>query len=76
MFSFDVFFVCVWDYVEILDFKESICVFVGVMVKGVDNFVDLFVDEKIFISNFFLFVSVVCSKFCYVVEDVWDIMWV
>lgn len=74
MFSFEVFLVCVCDYVDIFGDDESICVFVGVMVKGVDNFVDVYVDEKILISNYSFLVSVVCSKFCYVVEDCWDIL--
>jgi len=62
------------DYVERLDPKESICVFVGAMAKGTDNFADELVDEKISISNYSLSASVACSKFCHAAEDVWDIV--
>jgi rRNA small subunit pseudouridine methyltransferase Nep1 len=53
---------------------ESICVFVGAMAKGSDNFADAYVDEKISISNFSLSASVACSKFCHAAEDAWDII--
>jgi rRNA small subunit pseudouridine methyltransferase Nep1 len=72
--SFDAPLVRVRDYVETLESKESICVFVGAMAKGADNFADSLVDEKISISNFSLSASVACSKFCHAAEDVWDIM--
>jgi len=54
--------------------EESICVFVGAMAKGSDNFADGYVDEKISISNFSLSASVACSKFCHAAEDAWDII--
>lgn len=72
--SFDAPLVRVRDYVEALGEKESICVFVGAMAKGTDNFADAFVDEKISISNFSLSASVACSKFCHAAEDVWNII--
>lgn len=72
--SFDAELVKVRDYVERLDENESICVFVGAMAKGSDNFADAFVDEKISISNYSLSASVACSKFCHAAEDVWDII--
>lgn len=72
--SFDAEVVRVRDYVERLDPKESICVFVGAMAKGTDNFADELVDEKISISNYSLSASVACSKFCHAAEDVWDIV--
>lgn len=59
---------------EGLDEKESICVFVGAMAKGQDDFADAFVDEKISISNFSLSASVACSKFCHAAEDAWNII--
>ena len=37
----------VQDYVTTLDENESICVFVGAMARGKDNFADEFVDEKL-----------------------------
>lgn len=72
--SFDAPLVKVREYVEGLNENESICVFVGAMAKGSDNFADEFVDEKISISNFSLSASVACSKFCHAAEDVWDVI--
>lgn len=72
--SFDAPVVRVREYVNTLQENESICVFVGAMAKGPDNFADAFVDEKISISNFSLSASVACSKFCHAAEDVWDIL--
>lgn len=72
--SFDAPLVRVREYVETAGPKESICVFVGAMAKGADNFADSLVDEKISISNYSLSASVACSKFCHAAEDVWDIL--
>ncbi|TGO56646.1 hypothetical protein BCON_0075g00360 [Botryotinia convoluta] len=72
--SFESQLVRVRDYVETLEPKESICVFVGAMAKGTDNFADDLVDEKISISNYSLSASVACSKFCHAAEDAWDII--
>jgi rRNA small subunit pseudouridine methyltransferase Nep1 len=72
--SFDAPLVRVRDYVEGLGPKESICVFVGAMAKGNDDFADSLVDEKIGISNYALSASVACSKFCHAVEDAWDVL--
>jgi len=62
------------DYIRELGPNESICVFVGAIAKGKDDFADQFVDEKIGISNYSLSASVACSKFCHACEDVWDII--
>jgi rRNA small subunit pseudouridine methyltransferase Nep1 len=62
------------DYIQTLGPKESICVFVGAMAKGNDDFADAFKDDTISISNFSLSASVACSKFCHAAEDVWDII--
>jgi rRNA small subunit pseudouridine methyltransferase Nep1 len=62
------------DYVESLNEGESICVFVGAMAKGKDDFADGFKDDSISISNFSLSASVACSKFCHAAEQVWDII--
>lgn len=72
--SFDAQVVRVREYMEALNPKESICVFVGAMAKGADTFADSIVDEKISISNFSLSASVACSKFCHAAEDAWDIL--
>ncbi|MCJ1471374.1 18S rRNA pseudouridine methyltransferase [Lambiella insularis] len=72
--SFDAEVVRVRDYIADLGPKESICVFVGAMAKGVDDFADAFKDDSISISNYSLSASVACSKFCHAAEDVWDII--
>lgn len=72
--SFDAPVTHVRSYIDGLDSDESICVFVGAMAKGPDNFADAYVDEKISISNFSLSASVACSKFCHAAEDAWDVL--
>jgi rRNA small subunit pseudouridine methyltransferase Nep1 len=72
--SFDAPVVRVRDYVADLGPKESICVFVGAMAKGNDNFADQYKDDSISISNFSLSASVACSKFCHAAEDIWDVI--
>lgn len=72
--SFDAEVVRVRDYISDLGPKESICVFVGAMAKGEDNFADGFKDDSISISSYSLSASVACSKFCHAAEDVWDII--
>jgi len=72
--SFDAPIVRVRDYISGLGPKESICVFVGAMAKGKDDFADGFKDDSISVSNFALSASVACSKFCHAAEDVWDII--
>lgn len=72
--SFDAPVVRVKDYIETLDPKESICIFVGAMAKGNDTFADSFKDDTISISNYSLSASVACSKFCHAAEEVWDII--
>jgi len=73
--SFDSEVIKVKDYVtEKLDSDESICVFVGAMARGNDDFADEFVDEKVGLSNYPLSASVACSKFCHGCEDAWGIL--
>ncbi|KAH0342064.1 Nep1-domain-containing protein, partial [Aureobasidium melanogenum] len=72
--SFDAPVVRVSDYIGDLAPKESICVFVGAMAKGNDNFADEFKDDSISISNFSLSASVACSRFCHAAEEVWDVI--
>lgn len=72
--SFDADVVRVRDYIEGLGSKESICVFVGAMAKGKDDFADAFKDDSISISSYSLSASVACSKFCHAAEDVWNII--
>lgn len=72
--SFDAPVTRVQDYIGKLDRDESICVFVGAMARGKDNFADEYVDEKIGVSNYPLSASVACSKFCHGAEDAWSIL--
>lgn len=72
--SFDAPVVRVKDYIADLGEKESICVFVGAMAKGKDDFADGMVDDRISISNYSLSASVACSKFCHAAEDIWNII--
>ena len=72
--SFDAETVRVRDYIESLNQKESVCVFIGAMAKGKDDFADGFKDDTISISNYNLSASVACSKFCHAAEDVWNIV--
>ncbi|KAL2219108.1 nucleolar essential protein 1 [Thermoascus aurantiacus ATCC 26904] len=72
--SFDAPVVRVKDYIESLGPNESICVFVGAMAKGRDDFADEFKDDTISISNYSLSASVACSKFCHAAEEAWDIV--
>lgn len=72
--SFDSEVVRVKDYIADLGTKQSVCVFVGAMAKGTDDFADQFKDDTISISNYSLSASVACGKFCNAVEDVWDII--
>jgi rRNA small subunit pseudouridine methyltransferase Nep1 len=62
------------EYVAGLGDEESICVVIGAMAKGKDDFADGWVDEKIGVSNYSLSASVACSKFCHAAEDVWGIL--
>lgn len=72
--SFDAEVVRVRDYIADLGPKESVCLFVGAMAKGRDDFADSFKDDTISISNYSLSASVACSKFCHAAEDVWNII--
>ena len=62
------------DYIADLGSEQSVCVFVGAMAKGKDDFADQFIDESISISNYSLSASVACGKFCNAVEDIWNII--
>ena len=72
--SYDAEVVRVRDYIEDIGPKQSVCVFVGAMAKGKDDFADMYKDDAISISNYSLSASVACGKFCNAVEDVWDIV--
>lgn len=72
--SYDADVVRVKDYIEDIGPKQSVCVFVGAMAKGNDDFADGFKDDTISVSNYSLSASVACGKFCNAVEDVWNIV--
>ncbi|KAI5781449.1 Alpha/beta knot methyltransferase [Geopyxis carbonaria] len=62
------------EYVGGLGPDESLCIAIGAMAKGKDDFADGWVDEKIGVSNYSLSASVACSKMCHAAEDVWGIL--
>jgi len=72
--SYDADVVRVKDYIKDIGPKQSVCVFVGAMAKGKDDFADGLKDDTISISNYSLSASVACGKFCNAVEDVWNIV--
>lgn len=72
--SYDADVVRVRDYIQDIGPKQSLCVFVGAMAKGKDDFADMYKDDAISISNYSLSASVACGKFCNAVEDVWNIV--
>ncbi|KAI9723703.1 MAG: 18S rRNA pseudouridine methyltransferase [Candelaria pacifica] len=72
--SYDAEVVRVRDYIADLGSKQSVCVFIGAMAKGKDDFADSFKDDTISISNYSLSASVACSKFCHAAEDIWNIV--
>ncbi|KAK7719254.1 18S rRNA pseudouridine methyltransferase [Botryosphaeria dothidea] len=72
--SFDAPVVRCREYIEDLDPNQSVCVFIGAMAKGKDDFADEFKDDSISISNYSLSASVACSKFCHAAEEVWDVI--
>lgn len=61
------------DYVGRLDDDTSLCVFIGAMAHGADDFADFYVDEKISVSDYSLSASVSASKFLHGCEDAWRV---
>merc|ERR1712230_134909 len=72
--SFDAKPVKLSKYLPTIPESHSICVFVGAMAHGEDNFADHLVDEKISISQYPLSASVACGKFCCATEDLFDVL--
>lgn len=50
------------QYVKALPSDSSLCVFIGAMAHGADDFADFYVDEKISVSDYSLSASVSASK--------------
>lgn len=50
------------DYVRALPEDISLCVFIGAMAHGADDFADFYIDEKISVSDYSLSASVSASK--------------
>lgn len=61
-------------YIPTLEPGQSICVAIGAMAHGPDNFADSWVDEKIAVSEYSLSASVAASKFVHACEEVWGIL--
>jgi len=62
------------DYLPTIPESHSICVAIGAMAHGKDDFADSYVDEKIGVSGYPLSASVACGKICCSLEDLWDIV--
>ncbi|KAI9215833.1 Alpha/beta knot methyltransferase [Blastocladiella britannica] len=73
-FSYDAQTVKLNDYVHSLPEDKSLCVFIGAMAHGEDNFADEFVDSKIGVSEYPLSASVACGKLCCAMEDLFNIL--
>lgn len=61
------------NYLSELPEGQSVCVAVGAMARGPDNFADSWVDQKISVSEYSLSAHVACAKFCFAAEDAWNI---
>jgi rRNA small subunit pseudouridine methyltransferase Nep1 len=61
------------QYLPTLPPDHSICIAIGAMAHGTDDFADDWVDEKIGISQYPLSAAVACSKFCCELESFWGI---
>ncbi|CAG8454926.1 3847_t:CDS:2 [Acaulospora colombiana] len=61
------------NYLPTLPPDHSICIAVGAMAHGSDNFADEWIDNKIGISQYPLSAAVACSKFCCELESFWGI---
>ncbi|RUS34432.1 Alpha/beta knot methyltransferase [Jimgerdemannia flammicorona] len=73
-FSFDAPTVRLSEYLPTIPADYSICVSIGAMAHGTDNFADAYVDEKIGISQYPLSASVACGKMCCALEELWDVL--
>jgi len=60
-------------YLPTLPPDHSICVAIGAMAHGADDFADDWVDGKIGISQYPLSAAVACSKFCCELESFWGV---
>jgi len=54
--------------------NQSVCVAVGAMAKGPDDFADDWVDGKVAVSGYVLSASVACSKFTHACENNWGVL--
>ncbi|OZJ05972.1 Ribosomal RNA small subunit methyltransferase mra1 [Bifiguratus adelaidae] len=73
-FSFDAPTIRLSDYLPTIPADKSICVSIGAMAHGEDNFADSYVDEKIGVSQYPLSASVACGKVCCALEDLWGVL--
>ncbi|EEB06952.1 ribosome biogenesis protein Mra1 [Schizosaccharomyces japonicus yFS275] len=67
--SFDAPTISPRKYLDTLNTNQSICIAVGAMAHGPDDFSDGWVDEKVSISDYPLSASIACSKFVHSMED-------
>ncbi|RUS22298.1 Alpha/beta knot methyltransferase [Endogone sp. FLAS-F59071] len=73
-FSFDAPTIRLSEYLPTIPADHSICVSIGAMAHGADDFADSYVDEKIGISEYPLSASVACGKMCCALEELWGVL--
>lgn len=62
------------QYLPTIPDDYSICVAVGAMAHGKDDFASSWVDESISISEYSLSASVACGKFTCALEELWGVV--
>ncbi|KAG5440106.1 hypothetical protein PCK2_000618 [Pneumocystis canis] len=72
-FSSDAPTVKISEYLKTIDPNQSLCVVIGAMAHGEDNFADSWVDEKISISNYLLSANATTSRILHSCENLWGI---
>ncbi|KAG4300743.1 hypothetical protein PCANB_002817 [Pneumocystis canis] len=72
-FSFDAPTVKISEYLKTIDSDQSLCVVIGAMAHGEDNFADSWVDEKISISDYLLSANATTSRILHSCENLWGI---
>ncbi|KTW27745.1 hypothetical protein T552_02184 [Pneumocystis carinii B80] len=73
-FSADAPTVKISEYLSTLEPDQSLCVVIGAMAHGEDNFADSWVDEKISISEYLLSANTATSRIVHSCENLWGII--
>ncbi|QSL64422.1 hypothetical protein MERGE_001723 [Pneumocystis wakefieldiae] len=73
-FSADAPTVRISEYLKTLEPNQSLCVVIGAMAHGEDNFADSWVDGKISISEYLLSANTATSRILHSCENLWGIV--